>query len=291
MSDTVKTEFTITGGQTSIGQVAVGPSAQIINHAGRRDHHVRRAKGIGVVTIKAAESRAVADAFGLTAKPDEVTGQRFYLGEVDAAGGPVPLVAARTLEQGNRSIMPTLVNLRRAWNPAIFVIVGVGGAIYGKLRIGDVVVADRVFYYDLRRDAADGVHHRGEGWPAPAAITHAMNSFFDDYGEMPHLNSAGGQVRVFSGPIGSGDAVITDAHSQIRTYLRTVNEKVLAVDMESGGLVQFCHEAPPPRPDWLVVRGISDHADHEKNEDQQPSAAYNAAITLQHLIPYLRAGA
>lgn len=291
MNDTSNTEFTISGGHTSIGQIAFGPSAKIVNHPARSARSVKRAKGIGVVTIKAAESRAVADAFGLTAKPDDATGQRFYLGEVEAADGPVLLVAARTLEQGQRSIMPTLVNLRRAWNPAVFVIVGVGGAVYEKLSIGDVVVADRVIYYDLRREAADGVHHRGEGRQAPAAITHAMNSFFDDYGEMPSFESAGGQFRVFSGPIGSGDAVITDAHSRIRTYLQTVNEKVLAVDTESGGLAQFCHEAPPPRADWLVVRGISDHADQKKNEELQPLAAHNAAITLGQLIPYLRAGA
>ncbi|MGH3878560.1 MAG: hypothetical protein ACRDSK_16135 [Actinophytocola sp.] len=288
MNNTSNTKFTFNGGNTNIREVNSGI---VINQPSPLPHPVKRARGIGVVTIKAVESTAVADVFGLTAKPDDATGQRFYMGEVDAADGPAPLVAARTLQQGNRSIMPTLEKLRDAWNPAIFVIVGVGGAIYEKLRIGDVVVADRVFYYDLRREAADGMHYRGEGWPAPAAITHAMNSFFDDYGEMPHFKSAGGQFRVFSGPIGSGDAVITDADSRIRTYLQTVNEKVLAVDTESGGLVQFCHEAPPPQPDWLVVRGISDHADQKKNEKRQPLAARNAATTLQQLIPHLRAGA
>lgn len=296
MSNRSHTKFTFKGGKPKIREVNSGifinqtpAPAQSVELPPAQS--VERAKGIGVVTIKAAESSAVADAFGLATEPDDATGQRFYLGEVEAADGPVPLVAARTLEQGNRSIIPTLVNLRRAWNPAIFVIVGVGGAIYEKLRIGDVVVADRVIYYDLRREAADGVHHRGEQRQAPAAITHAMNSFFDDYGEMPHLKSAGGQFRVLSGPIGSGDAVITDIHNRIRTYLQTVNEKVLAVDTESGALAQFCHESPPPQPDWLVVRGISDHADHEKNEKHQPLAAHNAAITLQHLIPYMRAGA
>jgi adenosylhomocysteine nucleosidase len=71
---------------------------------------------------------------------------------------------------------------------------------------------------------------------------------------------------------------------------RTYNEKVLAVDMEAGGLTQFCHETPPPdHPGWLVIRGISDLADHTKTYDHQHSAAHNAAITLQHLIPYLPA--
>ena len=288
MNDTSNIAFEVSGGQSEIGQLAIGPRAKIINNSSRP---ARRRKGIGVVTIKAAESRAVADVFGLTGRRDDVTGQRFYLGEVDAEDGRVPLVAVRTLEQGQRSTMKTLENLRSAWNPAVLVIVGVGGAIYHKLRLGDVVIADRVFYYDLRREAADGTHHRGEGRPVPAAISHAMNAFFDDHGEVPDLPSPSGRFEVMSGPIGSGDAVITDDQSQIRAYLRTVNEKVLAVDTESGALTQFCHECTPPQPDWLVVRGISDHANQEKTEEHQPQAARNAAITLQHLIPYLRAAA
>jgi adenosylhomocysteine nucleosidase len=272
-----------------LGKVAQGKNVVINNQEAPTARSARRPAGIGVVAIKAAEARAVIDTFGLARRRDDATGQDLYLGEVDSADGRVPLVAARTLEQGQRSIMPTLENLRRTSNPAVYIVVGVGGAIYRKLGIGDVVVADRVVYYDLRREAPDGVHHRGEQRHAPAAITYAVNSFFDDHGELPYLRSAGGRFRVLPGPIGSGDAVITDAHNRIRTFLRTFNEKVLAVDTESGGLSQFCHDGPSPQPGWLVVRGISDHADHEKTEEHQSLAAHNAAITLRHLIPYLPA--
>jgi adenosylhomocysteine nucleosidase len=168
--------------------------------------------------------------------------------------------------------------------------VGIGGAINRDLVVGDVVVATRVVYYDLRRETPEGVHHRGEERHTPAPITHALNSFFTDYDDPARLKSATGPFRVLSGPIGSGDAVIMDAESQIRKFLLAYNEKVLAVDMEAGGLTQFCHETPPPDyPGWLVVRGISDLADHTKTYDHQHSAAHNAALTLQHLIPYLPA--
>ena len=283
--------FMATGGAiTNIGQLAAGPGAGITNvHPGSQPtRSPSRPRGIGVVTIKATETRALIEVFGLTKNRETPGGQDFYTGTVESADGPIELVAARTLEQGQRSVIPTLENLRRHTNPAVFVLLGVGGAINRDLAIGDVVIATRVVYYDLRRETPGQVHRRGEERHAPAATTHALNSFFTDYHDLARLESAAGPFRVLPGPIGSGDAVIMNAESQIRKFLLTYNEKILAVDTEAGGLTQFCHESPPPdHPSWLVIRGISDLADHTKTYEHQHSAAHNAAITLQHLIPYL----
>lgn len=282
------------GATANIGQLAAGPGARITNvsSGSQPAHSASRPRGIGVVAIKATEARAVIEVFNLTRNRETPSGQDFYTGTVESADGAVELVTARTLEQGQRSIMPTLENLRRHSNPAVFVLVGIGGAINRDLVVGDVVVATRVVYYDLRRETPDEVHRRGEERHAPAAITHAVNSFFTDYHEPARLESVTGPFRVLSGPIGSGDAVVMDAESQIRKFLLAYNEKVLAVDTEAGGLTQFCHETPSPdHPGWLVVRGISDLADHTKTYDHQHSAAHNAATTLQHLIPYLPAKA
>jgi adenosylhomocysteine nucleosidase len=69
---------------------------------------------------------------------------------------------------------------------------------------------------------------------------------------------------MLSGLIGSGDAVIADAQAEILTYLASFNDKVLAVDMEAGGLSLARYERPviTGRPcGWVVIRGISDTAD------------------------------
>lgn len=283
--------FMNTGGTANIGQLAAGPGATIANTAAPDQHTgpaVRRRR-IGVVTIKAVEMRAVIDTFGLTRVRESSGGQEFYTGTVDAADGRAELVATRTLEQGQRSTIPTLENLRRRYDPAFVALVGIGGAINDELGIGDVVIANRIVYYDLRRETSEGLRHRGEERHAPAAVTHATNAFFTDSGEPARLKSAAGPFRALPGPIGSGDAVIMNAESTIRRFLRDFNEKVLAIDTEAGGLTQFCHETPAPQPHWLVVRGISDKANPDKADDPQATAALNAAVALQHLIPYLHA--
>lgn len=295
MSETINNSgFMATGNSTvHAGNIAVGRGARIVGSepAPQRPAATRHQHGIGVITIKPNETRAVVDTFGLTRAKGAAGERDTYRGSVHGATGPVDLVAIRALQQGQRSMMATLAYLRQHVDPAIYVIVGIGGGINDRLVIGDVVVANRVIYYDLRRETPDGVRHRGEARDAPAVITHAVNSFFDDHGEPAKLDAGPGRpFRVRHGPIGSGDALVTDAESWIRKFLLTYNEFTLAVDMEAAALTQFCHEAAPPAPGWLVIRGISDLADAAKNEDHQASAARNAAITLQHLLPYLPTG-
>jgi adenosylhomocysteine nucleosidase len=95
---------------------------------------------------------------------------------------------------------------------------------------------------------------------------------------------------VHAGPIGSGEAVIADGDAEVLRFLAADNDKILAVDMEAGGLGQACHERSAEsgrERRWAVVRGISDDAGAGKNEDHQRTAAWHAAVVLRELLPYL----
>ncbi|TMR93981.1 5'-methylthioadenosine/S-adenosylhomocysteine nucleosidase [Nonomuraea basaltis] len=169
-----------------------------------------------------------------------------------------------------------------------------GGGIHASTKIGDVVVATRVVYYDLRKETPEGTRRRGEEREAPSAVGHAVNAFFNDHGEPATLQAANdeGDFLTHTGPIGSGEAVIADAKSEIIRYLKAYNDKVLAVEMEAGGLTQAFHEQDGPQAvrGWVVVRGISDDADDGKNDTCHDVAARHAATVLRSLLPYLPIG-
>jgi adenosylhomocysteine nucleosidase len=246
---------------------------------------------VGVVTVLGEETRAVVDVLGLHHLASEPPGQRVYAGRVEGTGASVAVVAARALEQGPRSTMATLEMLWRRYRPTTLVVVGIGGGIHRDVAVDDVVVATRVVYYDHRKETPERTLRRGGERVAPMAVVHAVNAFFNDRGEPAELDS----FRAFHGPIGSGDAVIADPDSEIRKYLAAIDYRVLAVDMEAGGLSQFCDEATAVdgiTPGWAVIRGISDHADETtadeaKTDAQHHTAAGHAAQTLRHLLPYL----
>lgn len=283
-------------GTTNVTGSAVGDGARVyagVADPGTSDSHERSrtAWHFGIVTILAKEAKAVFDTLALTEDQTNRAGARFHTGSLDIPGGPANVVATRAMGQGQRSVMAALGNLRDHYDPAVLVLVGIGGAIHDDLAVNDVVVATRVVYYDLRKVLRGKVLRRGEEREAPAAMVHAVNSFFTAYGDPTELRYPGGaSFRVFHGPIGSGEAVIADRQHEIRKYLTAFNDKILAVDMEAGGLSQFCHEISAKsgaQSGWVVVRGVSDRADEDKDDQQHDSAAVNAAQTLRLLLPLL----
>jgi adenosylhomocysteine nucleosidase len=283
-------------GMVHVSGSAIGDNATVnVGHPQprREGTHPQPSDGcnVGVITVLPGEAKAVIEVLGL----EQVEGagkQRFYTGTVEAAERVVDVVMTRALSPGQRPVMTALENLCEQYAPAVLTLVGIGGAIHRDLTLGDVVVATRVVYYDLRKVTPSGVLHRGEERVAPAATVHSVNSFFTDHGQpaeiRPDVAAEGSAFRVLHGLIGSGEAVVADAGSEIRTYLSTYNDKVLAVDMEAGGLSQFCYETSASG--WVVIRGISDHADSTKDDHHHAAAASNAAYALRYLLPYLRSG-
>jgi adenosylhomocysteine nucleosidase len=252
--------------------------------------------GLGVITILPEETHALVLALQLHAT--SVGGLRFYEAEVRLRGSTVKVAAIQALGPGQRSTMSAYARMHEYYNPRTVALVGIGGGIHRSLRPGDVVVATRVIYYDLRKETPDGVWHRGEEREAPAETGHAVNAFFADHepAEFPVADPAGATriMRMRAGLIGSGEAVIANHDAEILRYLASFNDKVLAVDTEAGGLALACHEQSATTGrlhGWAVVRGISDDAGAGKNDDYHQIASWHAAIALRELLPYLPASA
>jgi adenosylhomocysteine nucleosidase len=218
-------------------------------------------------------------------------GVQVHLAEAtDDQGAPMKLAAMQTLDRGPRSATVAFERLQKLCRPPVVLLVGIAGGIRPDLAIGDVVIAEEVVYYDARREAADGPHRRGQTQPMTSALRHRLHEFFRRYGQGVPLGT-GDRVRVHRGPIGSGDAVVTDSGSEILTFLRKFNEKTLAVETEAGGVGQAFYEHLDEEHalhGWLTIRGISDLADKAKGHDRHRFAAHRAAVVMDHLLPLLR---
>ena len=292
------------GGTNTFSGNAVGNGARSTNisypvNAGARDEpsitEIDR-WDLGVVTILPVETRAAIDAFNLTREPDS-GGLYFRTGMVSENGDPLRVAALQTHSPGQRSVMSALGHLHRRFAPRRWVLLGIGGGLDPvDARIGNVIVSTRVVYYDQRKiTEGEVVHYRGEEREAPAEIVHAVNAYFTDHGSPAPIRgqAAGYETEPYSvlpGLIGSGEAVIAARDSGVRGYLKHYNDKILAVDMESGGLSQYWQEnsvGETSNPSWVVVRGISDNADQAKNDDGHDLAARNAAHVVRELLPYL----
>jgi len=242
---------------------------------------------VGVLTVIDPEIQAVV---AVLRQLDEFRERRLRHGPTayeasvpDRWGRRVRVAAVKSLQPGNESAVLAYQGLVEEYNPATVLLVGVAGGVNGKVAVGDVVIGDQVILYDHRRVTAEGSRHRGQAQAISAELLHRLSEF--SVAEHDQQRS----FRLHRGPIGSGNAVVTDVDSEIRLWLNDFHEKVLAVETESAGLAQAFHERV--RGDgvrgWLPIRGISDTADADKGHDHHPLAAGHAAVVMAMLLPYL----
>ena len=253
---------------------------------------------IGVITILSEETSAVVDMFkasGTYRKRGGPGGLVFHEADIETAGRQLKIVATQALDQGQQSSVIAYHHLEQFYSPAITVLVGIAGAIQQRLALGDVVVVHDVIYYDLRKEVRGRTIHRGRSLPVPAPIRRAANDFFSSSGEprRASMMDRSGKLRAYSvwhGPIGSGEAVVAAAESDIRRYVTEYNDKTLALEMEAKGVAQAFYEAVNGAGSaigWLAIRGISDHADVDKGDDYREVACWHAAMVLYEMLPYL----
>ena len=188
----------------------------------------------------------------------------------------------------------------------VFILVDIAGGIHKDVALADVVIGDRIIYYDARALNAHGESRRGDEFRLPVELMSVVNRFFTLHGEpalaratahMLELDELGAAVpadaiaafKIVKGPIASGEAVIKHRDSEVRHWIHAFNEKTLAVETEAAGLATAAHEEGRDSRSYgaLVIRGISDHADHDKNDFYRKTAAANAVETLRLLLPVI----
>jgi adenosylhomocysteine nucleosidase len=290
-------------GTVNAAGAAFGDRATVINTSVTEPAQAERHRSspdrwdLGVITVLAEETAAMREMLGrhggYTPAPRGMA-PGCYEGRLGDGEHAVRVALIQTLEQGQRSAMVALDRLRRTYDPAVVALVGIAGAIHDSLRRGDVVIATEIIYYDSRKETAEGTIRRGHGYPVPPGVRHAVNAFFTGHGEpamlkTPGTGGAGEPFAVHQGPIASGEAVVASRRSGIPGYLSDFNDKVLAVEMEGGAPAQAFYEElnPGAAANWLVIRGISDHADPQKNDLHHGTASGNAAAVLETIFPYL----
>jgi len=158
-----------------------------------------------------------------------------------------------------------------------------GGIINPKMKLGDVVLSNRVIYYepgkvapgeDERRekrffeDASNqkesalmvaGKGIIGKGWDAIDNI------------RVPWPAKGRGRHRpiVFEGVVCSGEKVIAD--SKYAEELRKLHPDAISIEMEAAGIAYACQNTGT---EFLVIKGVSDFADENKSKSEEPKRNY-----------------
>lgn len=177
---------------------------------------------------------------------------------------------------GKVSAAVTTLLLLERFGVTHIVFTGVAGAVDPRLRVGDVVVADRLIQHDM--DASPLFPRfeipllgktEFEAALGNAAFAAAKNYIAEDFAlDVPAARrEAFGITKpaVYRGLIVSGDQFLADP---VRTAaLRAALPEALCTEMEGAAVAQVCHEMGGVP--LAVIRVISDRADHSAAVDFQ----------------------
>ena len=207
-------------------------------------------------------------------------GTVFDVGEL--AGRPAAL---GMVGKGNAGAAAIAERAVAEFSPSAVLFTGVAGGLRDWLRLGDVVVARKVYAYHGGYSDDQGFRSRPEAWEPSYRLLEQARALARDG------NWAGSEnaPEVHFEPVAAGEVVVDGRTSAVARYLWDNYNDAVAVEMESAGfaLTGRLNDDVPA----LTVRGISDRADGAKDVADEPDwqavAAGNAADFVRALAAEL----
>ncbi|MBI5686768.1 MAG: 5'-methylthioadenosine/adenosylhomocysteine nucleosidase [Verrucomicrobia bacterium] len=184
------------------------------------------------------------------------------------------------------------------YRPSELIFCGIAGGINPDLHPGDIVIAAKTAQHDFGNLTAEGMEVRGTKSPMtwlrnpvflePDARLLAVAEAAGNRIKLADIETAKGKrhPRIIKGVVATGDIFVASPakKAELRKALGAD-----AVEMEGAAMAQVCRDLRVP---WLVIRSISDSADHNALQDFDSFtalAAQNAAQLTIEIVAQLAA--
>ncbi|RKH55177.1 protein kinase domain-containing protein [Corallococcus llansteffanensis] len=267
---------------------------------------------VAIMTVIQPELFAALEALGIpdSKREKDAQGTVFFRGSLRSrlTGRDYRLVVTCVGGAGNYDASAAAYDVIAHHRPRVLILMGIAAGIQGKVRIGEVVLSERIVAYEPGAvvSSGDGDSSRLEHRPEIDRLPHSMNQDVITYRPDPSRLDA--QFRGLSGAIpaapagkeeefrsrvaaaitvraatlASGEKLLRDP-ARLRAVRQEQHGKVEVGEMEAAGLVAACRRANIP---WLVIRGISDFGDHFKDDRFHEFASRAAAVVLADFLAY-----
>jgi nucleoside phosphorylase len=191
------------------------------------------------------------------------------------------------------------------YRPRAVLLMGIAAGIRDKVRIGEVVLSDRVVAYEpaalIRTGGGAKEQPRPEIDRAPHTMIQDVVSYraegarlreaFERAGGVVPAAPAGREeefrahvasgITARQGTIASGEKLLRDPEKLLA--VRELHGKTEVGEMEAAGVVDGCRPGAVP---WLVIRGISDFGDSLKDDRFHGFASCAAAAVLFDFVAH-----
>ncbi|MEK5763113.1 hypothetical protein [Acinetobacter junii] len=214
-------------------------------------------------------------------------------GSIELDGKIYKVAATHALRMGMVATSILCSRLIPLLCPKVVAMTGICGGNKEEVDLGDVIVAEASWNYQSGKvqKNKDTGEIKFKISPHHLNITNTINSFFvnisrksDLLNKLKYKNSNQEEVtpQIKIGSIVSGASVIADDET-ILAIQDKQDRKVCGIEMEIYGFYEACTSAYYV-PAYFALKGVSDFADSEKNENLQKIASRNSAVVLDGFL-------
>jgi nucleoside phosphorylase len=237
-----------------------------------------------VVTALDVETRAVLRHIGKDwAEEVDGTGTVYYRGKFE--NWDVVVVEAGP---GNTSTAVLASVAAIHFSPNVSLFVGVGGGIKD-VKLGDVVVATKVYGYESGKDTAGGFKPRPDLDRGDHPLTQRARAMRkrNEWHQRLNPDLPAAEPELFVEPIAAGEKVVASQRSETAKLIKKHYSDAIAVEMEGRGFLEAAHVHATIA---VVIRGISDLlskkaiADKEGWQKRAADAASAVAFEMLHKL-------
>lgn len=204
--------------------------------------------------------------------PSSESSQTYYLGSLKTEEEGVFYSYALTclFQMGNSDAAIATANAIRDLQPQFVFMFGIAAGVEGRANLGDIIVPTEIFYYEQAKIMAGKTEMRLQSYQVDSLLRSRLANFVVNY-------KVGKDHQVAFGPFAVGEKVISDQASI--ESLKGFAPKLLGIEMESYGVAKAVASSLS-KPRFIAVRGVSDFANENKNDQWRDKALSNAAAFL-----------
>lgn len=193
----------------------------------------------------------------------------------------------------------TALKAIQTWSPRYVCMSGICAGVSGKTAVGDLVLAEEVFDYGSGKILPDGrLHPDYKPIRLSDAERNVLHHFVEHNLKLQSLREewptedvgipdTPSKARI--GSFASGAAVV--AKDSVVVDVESHKRNLLGIDMEAFGVARAVTSDEHGRTKFLIVKGVSDYADHAKNDNYQEYCAFLSAACIRDFLRYrVRAG-
>lgn len=196
-----------------------------------------------MIGIISAMNKEVESLIQLLIKPKKITilTNHYWVGKFDNHDVVISVCGIGKVNAGIGCLL-----MIEHFKPRLIINTGVAGGYSEQLKPLDVIIANKVSYYDV--DLTSDNNYLGQ-------LPNLPFFFESDKKAVKIASQVLFNEKVFQGVILSGDCFQTNRNNLIKVIERHPLNNCLAIDMESASIAQVCHINQVP---FLIVRSISD---------------------------------